>query len=333
LNGAGASMLGVAVEGARGRLLPEVARHPALNRFVSEAIGRSESSEAELELEGRPTRSVRATAEPLRDPTGRSLGVLVSLQDITRIRRLESLRSDFVSNVSHELRTPITAIKGYVETLLQIGSDDPVRVRKFLEVVQRNTTRLSNLVEDLLALASLEQDSVGDRNAIEMHPVSAASIVQDVCEQLAPHAEARRIRLERTSTPGLRVVVNRVLAEQALANLVSNAARYAKEGTRVRIHARELDAASAEFAVTDEGPGIAPKHLERIFERFYRVDRSRARGPTGSGLADGGGTGLGLAIVKHIAQVHGGRVEVESTLGVGSTFRLVLPRAAAPNEN
>ena len=329
LNRAGASMLDVTVDQARGRLLVEVARHPALNRFVSAAIQRTDPLEAEFELEGQPSRSVRATAEPLRDATKRPVGALVSLQDVTRMRRFESLRSDFVANVSHELRTPITAIKGYVETLLQIGSDDPDRVRKFLEIVQRNTSRLSSLVEDLLALASLEDDASRRNSTIEMTPNSAAAIIDQVCEQLGGRADARRISIERSVSPNLIVIVNRVLVEQALANLVSNAVGYSREGTRVMIRAFAIDEATVAFSVSDQGPGIARKHLDRIFERFYRVDRSRARPSSGANgganSGDGGGTGLGLAIVKHIAHVHGGRVDVESEVGVGSTFRLLFP--------
>lgn len=325
LNNAAKVMLGVHESDVRGRLLPEVARHPALNSFVQASFAEDGRRESTLHLESDEPLEVQATAEPLRDASGRPVGLLVSLQDITRLMRLESLRSDFVANVSHELRTPITAIKGYVETLLQLRDEDPSRVRRFLEIVQRNTTRLSHLVEDLLSLASLEQLGSDTRSPIEFGEIPASAIVDAVVEQMSPQAEARRIAVEVDSRTAVRVRGNRVLCEQALSNLLANAIRYGPEGSRVRITARPLGG-YVEFAVRDEGPGIPAIHLDRIFERFYRVDRARTRRPGGDAS---GGTGLGLAIVKHIAQVHAGRVEVTSEVGVGSEFRLLLPAGTA----
>ncbi len=319
LNAAAERLLAIEAEAARGRLLQESTRQSGLNSFVAEAMGAIDPIEGEFAIEGGTPSVVRAVAAPLRDAAGRRLGLLVSLRDVTRLRKLESLRTDFVANVSHELRTPITAIKGYVDTLLQIGAGDPEQVRRFLEIVARNTQRLSSLIEDLLTLASLEQV---DAERVELEPerVEAAAIVREVVEQLAPAAEAKRMSIEVAVEPGLVVQVQRVLAEQALMNLVSNAIRYSPEGSPVAVTARARDARRAEFAIRDAGPGIASVHHERIFERFYRVDRARTRTQ--------GGTGLGLAIVKHIAQLHGGSVELESRVGVGSTFRLLLPREA-----
>jgi two-component system phosphate regulon sensor histidine kinase PhoR len=231
------------------------------------------------------------------------------------MRRLESMRSEFAANVSHELRTPITNIKGYVETLLQVGVEDPAQMRKFLEIVHRNTVRLSGIVEDILTLAFLEEPEA--KQHLARLPSPAGEIVRQVVEDLGSAASARSIRVETSGAMDLTVLVNRSLAEQALANLVSNAIKYSPENTKVLVHV----AGDEEFAcieVTDQGPGIAAKHLPRIFERFYRVDKARARTM--------GGTGLGLAIVKHIANIHGGRVEVSSQVSQGSTFRLFLPR-------
>ncbi|MBL9149482.1 MAG: PAS domain-containing protein [Phycisphaerae bacterium] len=326
LNKAGAAMLGVRGADVRGRLLPEIARHPALLRFVDEALERGNACEETLTLSHDDSAHVHATAEPLRDSNGRAVGLLVSLHDVTRLKRLESLRSDFVANVSHELRTPITAIKGYVETLLQVAEEDPSRVRRFLEIVQRNTSRLSHLVEDLLSLASLEQLEQDVRPSVSLVDVPGASIVQDVIEQLSPQAEARGIALEARIAAPLSLRADKVLVEQALANLVANAIRYGPERATVTIGlAPDPSARMAVISVRDQGPGIPPVHLERIFERFYRVDRARTRR---AGDASSG-TGLGLAIVKHIAQLHGGRVEVDSEVGVGSEFRLRLPLAEA----
>jgi two-component system phosphate regulon sensor histidine kinase PhoR len=321
LNPAASTLLGIATTEVRGRLLQEITRHAELNRFLAMALSLNKGLEGDCVLQTTPPRHVHAVSEPLRDFSGRPVGMLISLQDVTRMRRLESLRSDFVANVSHELRTPITSIKGYVETLLQVGSGDPAQVRKFLEIVHRNTVRLSTLVEDLLSLASLEQTELADRSELATGSVDPATIVQTVVELLGPVAEARRITVRTRVEPGLRVVVNRVLAEQALSNLVSNAIRYAGEGTDVDIDVHRTGGVIA-FDVTDRGPGIASMHLDRIFERFYRVDKARSSAR--------GGTGLGLAIVKHIAQVHGGSVDVQSEVGVGSTFRLLFPSPPIP---
>jgi two-component system phosphate regulon sensor histidine kinase PhoR len=286
-------------------------------------MARAEPVERTVRLEGPSARELHALSEPLRDAAGRTLGLLLSLQDVTQLRRLEGLRSEFVANVSHELRTPITAIKGYVETLLQVGTDDPARARKFLEVVQRNTLRLSNLVEDLLALASLEQTTGVDGHHLELVAVSASEILNEALLLLGPTAEAKSIRLQTAGDLRLRMLANRTLLEQAIVNLLSNAIRYSPEKTTVTLAAREVRGV-CELSVQDEGPGIAGRHLERIFERFYRVDRSRS--------SAAGGTGLGLAIVKHIAQAHGGSVEVQSELGAGSRFALLIPIARSEAE-
>lgn len=317
LNPAAAEWLHASRDQARGRLVQEIARHPELNRFLNDAVTQSEPLERTIRLAGPPDRELRVMSEPLRDAAGRTLGLLLSLQDVTHLRRLESLRSEFVANVSHELRTPITSIKGYIETLLQVGTDDPARARKFLEIVHRNTVRLSSLVEDLLSLASLEQLGGSEPESLEMAELAAHELVDAVVELLGPAAEAKRIALRTVADPTVRVRVNRTLVEQAVANLLSNAIRYSPEDTTVTLGVRAVGE-ECEISVRDEGPGIAKRHVERIFERFYRVDRSRSTAA--------GGTGLGLAIVKHIAHAHGGHVDVDSELGAGSRFTLSLPR-------
>ena len=327
LNPAAARWLQADPATARGRLVQEVARHPELNRFLDDAFDATAPIERVLRVAAAPLGdagplSLRAASEPLRDATGRAVGLLVSLQDVTRVERLESLRSEFVANVSHELRTPITSIKGYVETLLQIGVEEPERVRRFLEIVKRNADRLSSLVEDLLALASLEQAETEERPELAIGPVGGEAIVRTVVDLLGPTADARRIRIDERIDPAVSVLANATLAEQALSNLLSNAIRYSPEGSRVTLSVRGREG-MGELAVADEGPGIAPRHLDRIFERFYRVDKARS--------SSMGGTGLGLALVKHIAQALGGRVEVESVLGAGSRFAILLPLTPPSN--
>ena len=247
---------------------------------------------------------------------------MISLVDVTRMRRLESMRSEFAANVSHELRTPITNIKGYVETLLQVGLEDPERMRRFLEIVHRNTVRLSGIVEDILTLAFLEEPEA--KQSLARTSIRATEIVQQVVEDLGSAANAKSIRVQispvgNTRVSEILILANRSLAEQALANLVSNAIKYSAEGTEVGIEI-STEGPLIRIAVADQGPGIAAKHLPRIFERFYRVDKARARTQ--------GGTGLGLAIVKHIASIHGGQVEVTSQVSQGSRFSLLLPKAA-----
>jgi len=317
VNRAAAEMLGIDGDRVRGRLVQAVTRQPGLNRFLTEALAGDVAFEGEfvVDRESLPRIVVHAVSEPLRDGTGRPAGLLVSLSDVTTLRRLESLRADFAANVSHELRTPITNIKGYADTLLQVGVGDPAQTARFLEVIRRNAHRLGAIIEDLLALARLEQPM--EREELEAVDLPIRELVQTVREDLDLAAQARSMAIVDSIPPELRARVVPSLAQQALANLVHNAITYSPAGGEVRISASANPEGMVEIAVTDRGRGIAPHHLGRIFERFYRIDRARSR--------DQGGTGLGLAIVKHIALLHGGRVEVESRLGSGSTFKLILP--------
>ena len=316
-NPAAERLLGFEESAARGRLLQEVVRQPALNRAIAEALAADGRHDGELHLELDTPVEVQVCCEPLHSESHPS-GLVVSLVDVTRMRRLESMRSEFAANVSHELRTPITNIKGYVETLLQVGVEDPERMRKFLEIVHRNTVRLSGIVEDILTLAFLEEPEA--KQSLARLPMPAGEIVRQVVEDLGSAANAKSIRVVTRGVTDSLVLANRSLAEQALANLVSNAIKYSGEQTEVAIEITD-EGDLVRMTVVDQGPGIAAKHLPRIFERFYRVDKARARTQ--------GGTGLGLAIVKHIATIHGGRVEVSSQVSHGSRFSLLLPRAAA----
>ena len=321
-NAAAERLLGFAVERARGRLLQEVVRQPELNRAIDAARGAGGRFDGELHLEADDRLEVQLCCEPLEMADealdSEPAGLVMSLVDVTRMRRLESMRSEFAANVSHELRTPITHIKGYVETLLQVGIDDPERMRKFLEIVHRNTVRLSGIVEDILTLAFLEEPEA--KHGIEQRPVPARDIVAQVVEDLGSAAAAKSIEVVTAGETRRLLHANRSLVEQALANLVSNAIKYSGERTTVRISIAD-EGELVRISVADQGPGIAAKHLPRIFERFYRVDKARARTQ--------GGTGLGLAIVKHIATIHGGRVEVASHVGEGSTFSLLIPACEA----
>jgi len=314
LNAAAERLFGVAITSARGRLLQEVIRAPEVHAFVDDALAAGGSARREITLDSASAGILQLAAEPLLDPTGGAAGLVIAADDVTAERRLESMRSDFAANVSHELRTPITNIKGYVETLLQIGLEQPERATHFLRVVNDNAQRLAQLVEDILAISSLEQRHA--RRRLQFETLEVQEVVARVLEDIAGAAEARSIRIEASVPDGLTIVASRSLLMQALANLLHNAIQYSPSGTTVRIEASRDDDRIT-LAVRDEGPGIAEKHLPRLFERFYRVDKGRAR--------EAGGTGLGLAIVKHIAIVHGGQVTVESQPGRGSVFRMHLP--------
>ena len=326
LNRAAERMLGISGAQARGALLQDVTRYASLNSFVAEAIdnpGISDEFQLESPLSGggRIGFSVRASSRPLHDSEQRVVGVFVFLLDVTRLKRLEAVRTDFAANVSHELRTPITNIRGYIETLLETPLTDPVRTTEFLRIAQRNATRLHEIVDDMLALTNLERPDTPETLATA--PVRASAIVEAALQELEMERAAREIRFRVEGDPALVLMVNRGLAVQALGNLLSNAVRHSPPESEVvvRVERCELPDASAgvELAVIDHGVGIASEHIPRVFERFYRADRARSR--------EQGGTGLGLSIVKHIALAHGGKALVESVAGRGSTFRLRLPAA------
>lgn len=319
LNKTAETMLGVRYAKARGRLLQEIVRLPELNRLVEDALTESDHRSDEFELHTDRTSVIRANCTTLRDDRGLPGGILIFLTDVTQLRRLESIRTDFAANVSHELRTPITNIKGYVETLLESDIRDPEQVEQFLGTIQRNTDRLNAIIEDMLALTRLERlDGLSD---LTTAPTHFREVISNVLAQLGPEAEHKSMSLVADAPDGLRGDVNARLIEQAISNLVANAIRYSPPETTVTIRTRRASPESEGgivISVEDEGPGISPEHIPRLFERFYRIDKARSR--------HAGGTGLGLAIVKHIALVHGGRVEVNSEVGCGSAFRIVLPQ-------
>ena len=314
LNVAAERLLGIPGVSSRGRLLQEVMRSPDLHRFINDAIAAGGSAQGEITLDSASAGILQLAAEPMLDAEGNPAGLLIAADDVTAERRLEAMRSDFAANVSHELRTPITNIKGYVETLLDIGWEDPARATQFLGIVRDNARRLAQLVEDILSLSSLEQRQA--RRRLQFESVRLVDLIAPVIDEIRGAAEARGISLASTIPEHASVVGSRSLLSQAVANLVQNSIQYSAPKTSVRVEVEQNDGTTT-IAVCDQGAGIAEKHLPRLFERFYRVDPGRAR--------EAGGTGLGLAIVKHIAMVHGGRVSVESKQGAGSTFRIHLP--------
>lgn len=262
------------------------------------------------------TRYVEVNAAAIRNPEDESGGTILIFHDYTRIKELESVRREFVANVSHELRTPLTLIKGYVETLIDGAKDDPAVATKFLQTIHKHTNRLTFLIEDLLQLSQLESGQpLVQRQIALLHP-----IVERVLDELLPSAAQKKQSLENSVDPGLRVNADGDRLQQVLLNLVDNAIKYGKPGGIVNVGAEVL-ADDVRVWVEDDGPGIPREAQERIFERFFRLDKARSR--------EAGGTGLGLSIVKHIVQAHGGKVWVESGSGQGSKFLFTLPNGAA----
>jgi len=293
----------------QGSSLLEVFRNTRLHDLARQALAGTAPLEDTITLPGPRPLTLQVHASQLPEEQG---GVVLVLNDITRLEALETVRRDFVANVSHELKTPITAVKASLETL-QGGAleEDPAIARSFLEVAVRHSERLASIVDDLLALSRLEHQEALEKQACDLEEVARGAL--QVCQA---KADSRGVALELEAEEGLRAAVNTQLLEQALSNLIDNAVKYSNPGSRVRVRLRRTASGTA-LEVQDHGIGIPKPDLPRVFERFYRVDKARSR--------ELGGTGLGLAIVKHIVLAHGGSVQVQSELGTGSTFTILLP--------
>ena len=251
---------------------------------------------------------------------GAQHGTVLVFHDLTRLKQLERTRKEFVANVSHELRTPLSLIKGYVETLLDGAKDQPEVAVKFLQTINRNAERLKLLIEDLLTISELESGRV----KLNLQPVPLRPLVQKVLADFKTPASARPAAL-KDEIPELCVHADINRLEQVLGNLLDNAIKYGRTDGTVSVRARPIEDQQVEISVQDDGPGIPPDALERIFERFYRIDKARSR--------EQGGTGLGLSIVKHIVQNHGGRVWATSDVGRGAAFFFTLPQEPSLSAN
>jgi signal transduction histidine kinase len=283
----------------------EAVRHPIIVQQLGAALRTDHPEASEVPI---ANRIFSAQAAPASAPDG---GAVLVLHDITDLRRADRIRRDFVANVSHELRTPLTAIRGYVEALSEDDTNQEDR-RRFLEIIGRQTLRMERLVKDLLRLARLD----AGQETLDLVACDTRLLVQGVVDDLESAAEERRQRVDVTIAPAAAVVrADPAKLHDALRNLVANAITYSPEQSTIRVEAAPVDGRMT-MSVSDEGPGIPEEDLSRVFERFYRVDKSRARDP--------GGTGLGLAIVKHLIELHGGAVRVENREGGGAKFTIAL---------
>ncbi len=304
-----------------GRNFLEVIRNTDLQSFVKRAAASDVPVEEDIVIIGPTDTHLQAHGTALRHADGHRMGTLIVLNNITRLKNLEQIRKDLVSNASHELRTPVTSIKGFLETLRDGALDDPEAARRFVDIMIRQSNRLTSIIEDMLTLSEIEK--APQKGSLRVERVELSAILQAVHKEFTPIAQEKQIDLQVQCQPGLTAMINEQLFHQALVNLVDNAIKYTGTGGKVEIHCRrEGDATSV--CVEDNGIGIPREHLSRIFERFYRVDAGRSRKM--------GGTGLGLAIVKHIAAAHGGNVTVQSSPGVGSKFCIHLPTDARAHD-
>jgi len=298
----------------RGKALLEAVRVHELTEIVERASVEGRVIDHELELPGGGERWLQVNAAALASVDRRRLGTILVFHDLTRIKKLERTREEFVANVSHELRTPLSLIKGYTETLLDGAKNDPVVATRFLQTIERNSGRLQLLIEDLLTISQLESGRV----TLNPQPIVLSAVVEKVFADYKGRAARKETTLHQ-EVGELSVNADEVRLQQVLGNLVDNAIKYGRAGGNVTVGAREAGGDKIEISVRDDGPGIPPDSLARVFERFYRVDKARSR--------DAGGTGLGLSIVKHIVQSHGGEVWATSEMGNGATFFFTLPAA------
>ena len=304
------NLFGIKAE-LRGKTVMEALRLHELAELVERVETKGQVFDYELKLPELSERWLRVNAAVITNSTGEREGTILVFHDLTRLKQLERTREEFVANVSHELRTPLSLIKGYVETLLDGARNNPEVADRFLKIIERNTQRLDLLIQDLLTISALE----AGRMKLNLHPVALHPLVEKVFSDLKPPADNKNITLIN-QLPEITATADASRLEQVLANLVDNAIKYGRAQCHVTVGGKKRDDGKIEIFAQDDGPGIPTEALDRIFERFYRVDKARSR--------EQGGTGLGLSIVKHIVQAHGGEVWVKSELGKGATFFFTL---------
>ncbi|MBM2838323.1 MAG: alkaline phosphatase synthesis sensor protein PhoR [Deltaproteobacteria bacterium] len=302
----------------------EISRNPELHRIIEEGSKKGETVTGEITIAVHHPISLSVTMTPLIRNTEK-LGSVIVFHEITLLKKLETMRIDFVANVSHELKTPLTAIKGFAETLKEGAINDKENAARFVDIIKENADRLSRLVEDLLTLSNIELGKV----SFEIRPVEVEEVARTVISTLEPKAKAKGLSLELDIEKGVRALSDKDRLAQILLNLVDNGIKFTEKGS-VKIQAQTtpplpfvgkegVQGAFVQISVTDTGTGIPPKDIPRLGERFYRVDPARSR--------ELGGTGLGLAIVKHLVVSMNGKLSIESEYGKGTRISFTMPAA------
>jgi two-component system, OmpR family, phosphate regulon sensor histidine kinase PhoR len=314
INKAGARIFEDLPQNLLNRSIPEAIRNPDLQKFIDKALSSKENLEEDITLYQKGERILNIHNTPLEDAAGQRTGILVVMNDVTHLRKLENMRKDFAANVSHELKTPLTAIKGFVETLRTSEGVDPKETQRFLSIIEKHVNRLTAIIENLMKLSKIERQD--ETSEIRLEDSSVKSVILAAIQTCREKMEAKNITVDLVCPEDISARLDARLMIQAMVNLLDNAINYSSEKSDIKISATVIDK-ELRICVQDHGIGISKEHWSRLFERFYRVDKARSR--------ELGGTGLGLAIVKHIAHAHGGRVSVESTPGKGSAFSLHLP--------
>jgi two-component system, OmpR family, phosphate regulon sensor histidine kinase PhoR len=314
INQTAAKMFDISMESVFGRSVLEVIRNHEFQEFMDRSLSTGESVESDILHYNDGERIFNVQCTPLLDALKKRIGGLVVISDVTQLRRLENMRRDFAASVSHEIKTPLTAIKGFVETLCTGDLDDREETRKFLNIIDKHVNRLAMIIDDLMQLSRIERDD--EIQQIGLACCRIEDVLNTAVNLCSEGIKEKEIAVQRTVESGLSGCFDATLLEQAAVNLLDNAIKYSSEKSVVQIQAQTVGD-EIQIRFKDQGMGIAQKHLPRLFERFYRVDKARSRKL--------GGTGLGLAIVKHIAQAHDGHISVESELEKGSTFTLHLP--------
>ncbi len=312
-------LLGSTARERVGRSYTEIRNHYELLGFIRDGLTNSVVVHQELTVYYPEERMLEIGLVPMTMSEDEEPGLLLVLQDITAIRRLESMRSEFVANVSHELKTPVAAVKGFAETLLAGAMDDRETAISFLTIIHEESDRLNRLIGDILELSKIESR----RSPLQFSPIDLPHFLERMTELLSADAMKKSITLDVQSEPELFLEADEDRLGQIVMNLMQNGINYTPEGGRVKVRAETVPGEGEDavdlvrITVSDTGIGIPKKDIDRIFERFYRVDKARSR--------SSGGTGLGLSIVKHLVELHGGTIRVESTVGVGSRFIMELP--------
>ncbi|MEW6137709.1 MAG: ATP-binding protein [Thermodesulfobacteriota bacterium] len=291
-----------------------VIRNSEFREFVQNTLSAEGALSCDIVVWGPPERFFQAYGARLRDSEGKVSGVLLVLNDVTRLRNLEQVRRDFVTNASHQLKTPLTPIKGFLESLEEELDRDPEKAKRFVKIIAKNVQRMESLVEGMLTLARAEE--VEGTACLELRDHSVRDMLDAVVENSMPQAQIKGVRLEVECEPHLSAMMNEALLGKAIASLVENAIRVSKSGSIVSVQAYGKDSEAC-IKIADQGSGISAKDAQRIFERFYQTQ------PQPGG--EKGGAGLGLSVAKHIVMAHGGRIEVESIRGKGTSFTVHLP--------